>query len=168
MKTKKEDKKQTIRVGIDPGNKGAIAYVLEDGSKRKLVQLYNMPRQKGDYNIPLLAEQIKATHEVFQDKGFELTYQLEKVGLHFRSGRKAAFGFGYSYGLIKGVFHAIGLVTKPITPISWKKRFKIKEKEDAIKVAKRHVKGIASVIKENKRLRSLRLDQAEAILIAIA
>jgi len=155
--------------GIDPGKEGAIAYVIKHGKRFSLYRLFNMPKTKGDYDTYALFTTF-LRHKVAAENELELPirHTLEKVNVHVRSGRKAAFGFGYGYGLLKGVLGSIPINADPVRPGEWKKTFNIKKKEDAKKIARREVDDIDRVIQEDKRLRSLRLDQAEAILIAIS
>ena len=160
---------EMLLCGIDPGKEGAIAYVIKCGKRFSLYRLFNMPITKGDYDAQALYTTL-LNHKVAATKELELPikHTLEKVNVHRRSGRKAAFGFGYGYGFIKGVLGSVPILADPIRPVEWKKKFNIKKKEDAKKIARKEVTDIDRVIQEDSRLRSLRIDQAEAILIAIA
>ena len=163
--------KEKILVGIDPGKQGAIAYILKDGKEFHLLNLYNIPKTSKDneYKIGDIATIIQQ-HILYAKKHhYRIEHYLEKVSTHRKGGRKAAFGFGYGYGMLKGGLGTLGIAPTPVLPVTWKRAFSIKEKEQAKPKARRAVKGIAAYIKENKnRLRSLRIDQAEAMLIAVS
>jgi hypothetical protein len=164
-----KDKKDKIICGIDPGKDGAIAYIYKKGKEFHLLDLYNMPKTKGEYRIRELADIIEQHKQFAATNGYELEHYLEKVHTHVKGGRKAAFGFGYGYGMLRGVLGTLEITSTPVLPKTWKQAFNITEKEQAKAKAKRAVKGINGYIKEHKnRLRSLRLDQAEAMLIAVS
>lgn len=159
-----------ILIGIDPGKSGSIAYISKEKESYTLVDLYNIPTsgKKKDYSIEKLASILIEKDKELKAKGYDLQYAIEKVYVHRSSGRKAAFNFGFGFGLIEGILGTMKVDLHEIRPIEWKKVFGITEKEQALDKIYEYIKRIDDIISSSPRLRKVRIDQAESMLIAIA
>lgn len=104
---------EKVIVGIDPGKKGAIAILREDGS---LLDLYDMPLtdkgKKGQVDAGQLAEMLR---------GRCGTAVIEKVGYIPGDGGQGAFSFGESAGVARGVVSALGFDLVMPGPQQWRK-----------------------------------------------
>ena len=108
-----------IEIGIDPGQTGAIA-AMENG---KVVSLYDMPtsvkthgkgKEVNPYELASILMEIK--------EGKEAKVLLEQVGAMPGNGGTSMFGFGDSFGVIRGVCGALQLPVTRIRPNTWKKK----------------------------------------------
>lgn len=111
--------------GIDPGKKGAMSIIYEDGSVRSI------PFDRDAY-VEELAE--GALHDSF--------CILERVGAMPGQGVVSMFSFGENFGWIQGVLEANGIPYELVTPQRWKKAFGVtRDKNTSIEVAKRLFPG---------------------------
>ncbi len=125
-----------MKLGIDPGQTGALALVTNEG---ELVWVRDMPVQaktsgKGnEVNAYLLADAIEDAASDAHEAGTTLLVVIEQVnampggggtkGQPRRTmGATSAFGFGDSFGVIRGVCAALGLKVKRVRPQVWKKQ----------------------------------------------
>lgn len=104
---------EKVIIGIDPGKKGAIAILGEDGS---LLDLYDMPLtaagKEGRVDARKLAGMLQ---------GRCGTAVIEKVGYVPGDGGLGAFSFGESAGAARGVIEALGFDTIFVRPQAWRK-----------------------------------------------
>lgn len=104
---------EKVIVGIDPGKKGAIAVLGEDGS---LLDLYDMPLtatgKEGRVDARKLAGMLA---------GRCGTAVIEKVGYVPGDGGLGAFSFGESAGAARGVVEALGFETILVRPQEWRR-----------------------------------------------
>lgn len=108
---------ERVIVGIDPGKKGAIAVLREDGS---LLDLFDMPLTEkgkaGRVDARLMAERLaKAMY------GKCGTAVIEKVGYVPGDGGLGAFTFGEAAGVARGVVEALGFDLVMPRPQEWRK-----------------------------------------------
>lgn len=172
-----------ILIGIDPGRAGAIACVMQESEdKFQLFRIEDIPiikhvkktrsRKTGRIKISTKSEiDIQKTIDVFTKLKksctmSKTTVKLEKIHGLPRDGGHRAFMFGYGYGVLKGILALLRFNVEDITIPSWKKKFAIDDKEDAIRVAYDNVDAI-DVTLTQQNISKIRIDQAEAILIAI-
>lgn len=109
-----------IVIGIDPGVSGAIA-VLGEG----VPALHDMPTmakgrgKKRQVNAAALADLLIAARE----SGDGVLVMLEQVGAMPGQGVSSMFGFGESFGAVRGACAALRLPLQLVTPQQWKRRF---------------------------------------------
>ena len=98
-------------IGIDPGAKGGVAVLFEDG--RNLA--WKMP---GDQDLIELLRDLSSAED-----GIEVIAYLELVGGYIgkRQPGSAMFRFGDSFGFLRGVLQAIGVSTELVRPQAWQK-----------------------------------------------
>lgn len=97
-------------IGIDPGKKGALAVIAEDGS------LILRPFDKRAY-IDVLAE--------YGDFEAAAVVCLEHVGAMPGQGVTSMFSFGENFGWLQGVLDAYGIRYELVRPQKWKKEYSI-------------------------------------------
>jgi len=135
--------------GIDPGAKGAISLLYNDGTAFV-------------YDMPMLGKEVNASEvaSIFQE--FEPQHiWLEQVN-SFGMGRTSAYNFGQGMGILKGVIATLEISYTLVTPQKWKKHFGLsKEKDHSRLLATRLYPSMA-----DKFIRKKDDGRAEAILIA--
>lgn len=99
---------EKVIVGIDPGKKGAIAILREDGS---LLHLYDMPLTATGKGGRVDARKLAGMLAGRCGKAV-----IEKVGYVPGDGGLAAFSFGESAGAARGVLEALGFDTILVRP----------------------------------------------------
>jgi len=104
---------ERVIVGIDPGKKGAIAILSEDGS---LLDLFDMPlTEKGKRGVVDARQLI----DMLRDRCG--TVVIEKVGYVPGDGGQGAFSFGEAAGVARGVVEALGFDLVMPRPQDWRK-----------------------------------------------
>ena len=98
-----------IYIGIDPGKKGALAYMME--------------RPEGYITNVVPMDTALATLRMIARTGRPTRCCLEKVGPMPKQGVTSTFTFGEGYGWLKGAMDALGISYQEITPQKWKKEF---------------------------------------------
>jgi crossover junction endodeoxyribonuclease RuvC len=88
--------KSNIYIGIDPGQKGAIA-VIENDDIHHVVQWVDMKH---------VAMHIRVISRLASVKAF---YAIEKVGARPGQGVTSMFTFGTNYGFYQGLLHGNGI-----------------------------------------------------------
>lgn len=173
-----------VYIGIDPGQNGAIACVEETtAGVFGLLRIYDMPiikhvkktkrRKTGKISRKTTVKyDIDKMIGIFKDLKSIIPInktkcKVEKIHSLPHDGRQRAFNFGFGYGVIKGILACLGFNVIDVTIPSWKKKFNIKDKEDAMQKARDNVYSI-DVILAQQKMGDLRLDQAESMLIAIS
>lgn len=132
-------------IGIDPGKKGALAIIREDG-----VTL--VPFDTEAYNRELLRVD-------------SALCALERVGAMPGQGVTSMFSFGENYGFIQGLLTANAIPYELVTPQRWKKAFEVTgDKNTSIAVAKRLFPGVS--LRRTVQSRKDDDGMAEALLLA--
>lgn len=116
----------TIFVGIDPGNKGAIAILTKDGTARvKDMPVLKIEKKtktkKGNTAYKTEIDKAAFVELISALVGYKVHIFLEKVGVMPGEGAVGAFSFGKGIGIIEGVIAALQLPVTMITPMAWKK-----------------------------------------------
>jgi crossover junction endodeoxyribonuclease RuvC len=146
-----------IVVGIDPGQSGAIAYLL-NGDFLAVEDMPLMPRAPKGKQIhgAALAKQLRNAIN-----GLEVTVAIEKVGAMPGQGVTSMFRFGESCGVIRGVVEALELPYRMVAPQTWKRRQGLigQEKDYARTVASGHFPWAELSLKKH-------IGRADALLIA--
>lgn len=135
-------------IGIDPGQKGGIAVILEEGE----IEVY-----------PYSDETL---HSVCHAHAFDDTRCcLEQVHSMPKQGVASTFKFGMSYGYIKGALEAWRIGYQEIPPQRWKKEYGLNsDKADSIAVC--HRLFPTAVLRASSRCRVDNDGMAEALLMA--
>ena len=139
-----------IYVGVDPGKKGAYAFVADDGDGAEVYA----------WDDDGFVESMKALA-----RG-RCVACVEKVGAMHGQGVTSMFSFGQNYGFILGVLAALGIGVQLVPPGTWKKEFSLigKDKAASIEVCKRLFPGVNLLASEKCRKDSDGM--AEALLLA--
>ncbi len=150
-----------LYIGIDPGLKGAVAFMR---GKAKQIFLEDIPTikvgKKNEYDVRACAALI---HKHVTFTNLEVFVALERQWARQKQGLSSTFKTGVGYGLWLGILAAEGLAFEDVTPQRWQKVF-----------------GLTGKDKEASRLRALQLfprvadqmarkmdaDRAEALLMA--
>lgn len=148
-------------MGIDPGNKGAVAILTAAG---ELVEVWDMPTlevkvgkaTKTRISAQLLAHELRNWDNV-------LRCHMEAVSSSPQMGVSSAFAFGEGFGVVKGVLAALQIPLVLVPPAKWKRDMGLNQSKDgsrALAIAKwpRHA-GEFKLVKHDGR--------AEASLIAL-
>ena len=150
----------SLRLGIDPGQTGAIAAF--DGTR--IVGLIDMPtmtrlhgsgRQVDPYTL--------ATEVLDLCAGRNATAVIEAVSAMPGQGVSSMFRFGESVGVVLGVLGALQMPVRWVTPQRWKKAAGIvgKDKDAARSLAIQLHPEVAEMLKRKKDV-----GRADAALIA--
>jgi crossover junction endodeoxyribonuclease RuvC len=108
-------------LGVDPGLTGAMALLSMDG---ELLRVWDMPanaRAKGkgnELNGYILSDLVVEVREIAT--GHKLEACIEHVGPMPRDSRPAAFKFGETTSVIRGVLQAHYIPVRMVTPPKWK------------------------------------------------
>lgn len=118
-----------IYIGVDPGQKGALAVVYQDGFPGPNCVMPGAARDLWDlldYLVPDL-----------QDEDGGVRVALERVHSMPHQGVASSFTFGVGYGVVQGVLAAKGWPVELVTPQVWKKKFGLgSDKQDARDLAR--------------------------------
>lgn len=133
--------------GIDPGAKGALAILREDGSEIEVIRF-------SKYEPMDLAQEINAR-----------AWECEHAWIEQVQGMRGdfvnhAFTFGKNTGWIQGVLHTNSIDFHTVTPQKWQMRFGLGRKMDKRKKA--HQAKACELF--NRRVV---LEEADALLIAL-
>lgn len=140
-----------IYVGIDPGKKGAVAYLLErEGSWLENVFPID--------DLPQLLHRLLRT-------GQPIRCCLEKVHAMPKQGVSSTFTFGAQYGWLKGMLDAHYISYQEIPPERWKKEFGLNtDKQKSIEVCRQLFPNVS--LRPTERSRVDDNNMAEALLMA--
>lgn len=110
-----------IYIGIDPGKKGAYAFVDDYGAR---VYPWDDNRFIEDVRV---------------HRGEKCIAAVEKVGAMPGQGTVSMFSFGQSFGFILGVLTAFGIPYQLVPPRKWKAEYGLlnTQKQASVDVAKR-------------------------------
>lgn len=135
-------------IGIDPGKKGAMAVILEDGT-------VEVSPLEGILLGPILM--------ALKDK--QCRCCLEKVHAMPKQGVSSTFTFGVQYGWLKGMLDAHYISYQEIPPERWKKEFGLNtDKQKSIEVCRQLFPNVS--LRPTERSRVDDNNMAEALLMA--
>ncbi len=108
-------------LGVDPGFKGAIAAISNEG----IVHVFDMPLAKARHGEKSRNEVCPHT---LRDELLSLQNAhgkirvavVEQVASSPQMGRASAFRFGEGYGVVKGVLASLCIPTEMVKPTKWK------------------------------------------------
>ena len=149
-----------VIVGIDPGLKGAVAFLNSEAKGNQILvrDMPTVPTGQGDkreINLPELAALVKSGSVDFA--------VVEQVGAMPGQGVTSMFNFGRSYGGILGVLAGLGIATYRVTPGKWKKVMGVSSDKDQ---ARRVASELMPLSSESWPLKK-HDGRAEAALIAL-
>lgn len=161
-----------MKIGIDPGNTGALALMTDDGV---LVEVVDMPimamGKKNQVNATEVANIVRDWKTMIEMDGLKLAAYLEKVGAmprkkdgsEIKMGSSSMFNFGKGVGNIEGVLAALKIPMFLVTPQAWKKHHKLAgtEKDMARTLAIQQYPHVSESLARKKDI-----GRADAILIA--
>jgi crossover junction endodeoxyribonuclease RuvC len=133
-----------VIVGIDPGAKGALAFLDDDGT---LLDAQDMPLAGGEVSEALIANALRMRSATF---AIAHAY-VERVHSMPKQGVTSTFTFGTGYGLVRGVLAGLGIGVTLVPPQEWKRAMRLPKGAD----------------KEVSRLRALQIWPARADLFAL-
>lgn len=137
-----------IYIGVDPGKKGALATIYDDGAA---------------YVMPLNERTMIVVCRTLA--GSQTRCCLEKVHAMPKQGVASTFTFGEGYGYIKGVLESFGVSYQEIPPQQWKKEFGLNsEKRNSIEVCHKLFPDVSLRATERSKVDSDGM--AEAMLMA--
>lgn len=148
-----------ITLGIDPGLSGAVG-VLRDGAFLALEDMPTVAKGSGSVKyevdpaglITLLRRHVPADEPA--------AVVLERVNAMPGQGVSSVFSLGDSFGTTRCAVAACRLELTYVTPVSWKKHFKLpSDKEQSRALASRLFPGAELHLKKHA-------DRAEALLMA--
>jgi len=151
-----------MKIGIDPGNTGAIALL---SNKNEFIEVVDMPimamGKKNQVNAVALTEIINSYKLMseFNDEHFHAI--VEHVQAMPGNGSASMFNFGMGFGVIQGVIAALGASMTLVRPQKWKKTCSLigKDKDNARTLAQQ-------LYPEASLARKKDIGRADAILIA--
>ena len=140
-----------IYIGIDPGAKGAYAWIWD--GKTTVHPWQNEAFVQDMHMLSLCDDRAVAA--------------VEKVGAMPGQGVTSMFSFGQSYGFIMGVLRALGISYQLVPPAVWKREFGLlrADKQASIETCKQLFPGVSLLPGEQCRKDSDGM--AEALLIAL-
>ena len=147
-------------IGIDPGKKGAVAFITEHGES-----VHDMPLD-ADGRIDAQGLLILITSKVAAAQS-SMCF-LEKSQAMPGQGVTSTFNYGAGYGAIRASLQIACIPFQEIHPMKWKKEFALikKEKADSVAVA-RQLFPNAPLVREKRGGGEMMLDgRAEALLLA--
>ena len=113
-------------VAIDPGYKGAIAWLTDDG---RLVDVADMPAAKAGGKTRLVASEIAI---LLNERGPDTSYVIiEATGARPGQGVTSMYNFGYGCGVLEGVCAGLYLPYFHVTPQTWKRQLGVGADKDA-------------------------------------
>jgi hypothetical protein len=119
-------------IGVDPGLSGALALMTTD---RRLLGVWDMPKEprakgKGnEVNAYLLSDLVADILDIVKEQGHKAEAIIEQVGPMPRDSRPAAFKFGDSCGVLRGVFGANYVPMRFVAPGIWKRHHSLIKKD---------------------------------------
>lgn len=108
-----------MKIGIDPGNTGAIALLNEH---YELVSVWDMPLMANGKKQQVNASELaKILEYPGATRSGDLEAIVEKVGAMPGQGVSSMFNFGMGFGVIQGVLAARRIPYRLVAPPKWKK-----------------------------------------------
>jgi crossover junction endodeoxyribonuclease RuvC len=115
-------------IGIDPGLNGAVAIL--DAKTGALIEVWSMPvvelkvgkATKRKVSPEVLAAELRPW--------MDGTAVIEQVASSPQMGVTSAFGFGESYGIVRGVLAGMAIPCRTVVPAKWKKDMGLNSSKD--------------------------------------
>lgn len=155
-----------IIIGIDPGQKGAITFLLKKKKGLRFLDVHDLPKVEKPFgrsggtmiHAPKLFNLIGWYKKTFKIE----TIYLEHVHAMPKQGVVAVFSFGVTFGIILSTIMLSGVDIRLVTPANWKRKAGLtgKPKDSSIR------KAIDIFPEATFRLTKKATDRADSILIA--
>ena len=151
-------------VSFDPGFTGGIACIEDD----KVVTASRMPI----ISVPVTIKGKKKTRSeldmtaiaaIIRDFDPDIVV-IERVSSRPGEGSTSSFRFGFGTGALHGIAIGCGYETEVVSPVTWKKHFKLSSsKDDSLEMARTLYPDISDTVLKYKKDNGV----AEAILIGL-
>lgn len=151
-----------LTIAIDPGLSGAVAF-FADGEP---FEVLDMPTRrvdgKNEVCAAALASEIRAVRA--QHAGAYVSAVIEKVNGRAGWGATQGFQFGAGYGKVKAVLETLGIPTREVQAVVWKRHYRLKggDKDASRAVAQARFPNVADQL-----LRKKDDGRAEALLLGL-
>ena len=112
-------------IGIDPGISGSICF-FQDGVIKDVVEMPTMiegKKNKKQVNGSQIFNEILEKIKNMDKKNIKVV--IEHVTAMPGQGVTSMFNFGQSFGVLKGIFSAMQIPMDFVSPVKWKKFFKL-------------------------------------------
>ena len=149
-----------MKIGIDPGLTGAIAWLDQND---KFIDVWDMPvMQKGTKGNKKQVNPVELANIIREiTRECDCIAYVELVSAMPGQGVTSMFNFGDGFGCIRGVLAALQVPVEFVTPQSWKSRAGLKGKDkDAARTKAINLYPMASLSRKKD------IGRADAIMIA--
>jgi crossover junction endodeoxyribonuclease RuvC len=140
----------TTFIGVDPGKDGGFAAIVPTATGPCIYDAMKMPLSGNEIDAVTLADIVK----IHRSRSGGAVAIVERVGAMPKQGLSSTFNFGKGYGLVLGVFAALGVRVELVTPQRWKGLIlagTLKDKNAAIAYCRRAWSG-ANLIPQGCRV----------------
>jgi crossover junction endodeoxyribonuclease RuvC len=117
-----------IIIGVDPGLSGAIG-VLNNGDYHSVYDMPTVSKGGGSVKSEVDPAGLAAIIEYY--KGDDLVMVVERVNAMPGQGSSSTFSLGDSFGCARAVAATLGLAMFYVSPVTWKKHFKLPSDKEA-------------------------------------
>jgi len=146
-----------LTIGIDPGLSGAIA-ILEHGNYHSIHDMPVVLKGSGSVKNEVDAAGLASILLDFDDARMCV---IERVNAMPKQGSSSTFSLGDSFGCARAVVASLGIGLTYVSPVTWKKHFKLpSDKEASRALAIRLYPSAPLNLKKH-------VDRAEALLMAL-
>lgn len=104
--------------GIDPGLKGGVAWITENG----LIEVYPTPVIKVGAKASYWAAEMSHGFKRYLEDGYNIVAYIEKAQAMPKQGVASTFKTGEGFGLWQGTLSAMGIPYVVVTPQRWQKK----------------------------------------------
>jgi len=105
-------------IGIDPGEKGGIAMLDQNGKVINVEKMPETPKDLYDHLVALMSHAASTASQMCEP---DVVVYIEKVGGIPGQGASSAFSFGKGCGHLEMALLALKLSTNDVTPQKWQK-----------------------------------------------
>lgn len=148
-----------ITIGIDPGLDGAIA-AINDGRGYAVVDMPVITKGTGTVKREINASALIEILRELAPAGYSVKVALERVNAMPGQGVSSVFSLGDSFGCIRACVAACRFELEYVTPVTWKKHFKLTSDKEVCR-------ALAAKMFPQADLRFKKhADRAEALLMA--
>lgn len=148
-----------MRIGIDVGVTGALAFLEDDLSISDLVDMPAMLLSGKRHQVN--GAEVARILRLWLEGSGAVTAFVERVAAFPGQGVSSMFGFGVSYGIIQGVLATLGIPMVLVNPIQWKKRAGLlKQPKDMARTIAQRLYPLAELDRKKD------IGRADALLIA--
>ncbi|WNL50795.1 RuvC-like resolvase [Ruegeria phage RpAliso] len=149
-------------VGVDPGNKGALAFLDPDGARMWITDMPTFEFETTRKRVKIDPYGIVNACDAQPISAF----YMEDVAASPQMGTVSAFSFGEGKGILMGVAAAKGLPLTQVKPTQWKKQMRVPaDKRAAVQRASQLFPAVSTLFKGPRG--GVYDGRAEAALIAL-